>query len=358
VSCFDHAPAVNNHPHSGWLGFAPQAEKQEHEYASIVEFVTACKACGSKQTIKLTKRSTEMDLWRLQIFCKVVELRSFSKAAESVYLSQPTVSSHIKDLENYFECKLVDRLGRNVVPTKAGGLLYGYATRMIALKGEAENAIAEFQGKIKGHLTVGGSTIPAGYILPPLLGEFKGSYPEVLVTLVQGDTERVVRDTLEGNVELGIVGAKAQEVQLIQKKILDDEMFLVVPRKHQWADRRRVSMEEVINEPFIMREVGSGTRKSIEQALDEVGHASGALNIVAEMGSTEAIRQGIKAGVGISILSECAVSEELTDGTLRKVKIQGLSFRRAFYLTVHKYRTQSPLCRTFIDFLKRRKETK
>jgi DNA-binding transcriptional LysR family regulator len=299
-----------------------------------------------------------MDLWRLHIFCRVVELRSFSRAAKTVYLSQPTVSSHIKDLENHFECKLVDRLGRDVVPTKAGSLLYGYATRMIALKVEAENAIAEFQGKIRGHLTIGGSTIPAGYILPPLLGRFKESYPEVLVTLVQGDTEKIVRDTLHGNVELGIVGAKAQEVQLIQKKIIDDEMFLVVPQKHKWAGRRDVAMKEVLDEPFIMRELGSGTRKSIERVLDKAGHAVGTLNVVAEMGSTEAIRQGIKAGVGVSILSECAVAEELAVKTLNKLKIQGFSFKRAFYLTVHKQRTQSPLCRTFIDFLKSQKKTK
>jgi len=101
-----------------------------------------------------------MDLWRLHIFCKVVELRSFSKAANTVYLSQPTVSSHIKDLEDHFECKLIDRLGREVAPTKAGQLLYGYAVKMIALKEDIEKALAEFQGKIKGHLTIGGSTIP------------------------------------------------------------------------------------------------------------------------------------------------------------------------------------------------------
>jgi DNA-binding transcriptional LysR family regulator len=297
-----------------------------------------------------------MDLWRLQIFCRVVELKSFSRAAETVYLSQPTVSSHIKDLENHFECKLVDRLGREVIPTKAGSLLYSYATKIIALKEEAENALAEFQGKIKGCLTIGGSTIPAGYILPPLLGRFKDDYPEVVVTLVQNDTERIIRDTLEGNVELGIVGAKAQEVQLVQKKIIDDQMFLIVPRRHKWATKRHVVMGELIREPFIMRERGSGTRKSIELVLDKSGHSLGTLNVVAEMGSTEAVRQGIKAGVGVSILSECAVSEELATGSLKKVKIKGLFFKRAFYLTFHKHRTQSPLCRTFIEFLHRKSQ--
>ncbi len=299
-----------------------------------------------------------MDLWRLQIFCRVVELRSFSKAAKAVYLSQPTVSSHIKDLENHFDCKLVDRLGREVIPTKAGSLLYDYATKIIALKKEAENALTEFQGKIKGHLTIGGSTIPAGYILPPLLGKFKEDYPGVVVTLIQGDTGRIIMDTLRGNVELGIVGAKAQEAQLVQKKIIDDEMFLIVPQQHRWATKRHVAMDELVTEPFIMREPGSGTRKSMEQVLEKADQPVGSLNVVAEMGSTEAIRQGIKAGVGVSILSECAVREELAAGSLKKVKIQGVSFRRAFYLTVHRHRTQSPLCRTFIKFLDRESDTK
>ena len=292
-----------------------------------------------------------MDLWRLHIFCKVVELKSFSRAASAVYLSQPTVSSHIKDLENHFECKLIDRLGREVAPTKAGELLYGYAAKMIALKESAERALAEFQGNIKGHLTIGGSTIPGGYILPPLLGKFKQTYPEVTISLVEGDTARIVEDTIKGRVELGIVGAKAEEIQLVHRRVMDDEMFLIVPRGHKWAARGRVSAEELTSEPFIMREPGSGTRKSIEQVLDKAGHALGNLNVVAEMGSTEAVRQAIKAGVGVSILSECAVADELAGGSLRKIVIEGVSFLRAFYLIVHKHRTQSPLCRSFIEFL-------
>ena len=297
-----------------------------------------------------------MDLWRLNIFCKVVELRSFSKAASTVYLTQPTVSSHIKDLENHFECKLIDRLGREVVPTKAGQLLYGYAAKMIALKEDTEKALAEFQGKIRGHLTIGGSTIPGGYILPPLLGRFKKAYPEVTVTLTEGDTAGIIQDTLEGRVELGIVGAKAGEVQLVQEKFMDDEMCLIVPTGHNWGIRDTVMVDDLEGEPFIMREPGSGTRKSIEQVLDKAGYRPSRLNVVAEMGSTEAVRQAIKAGVGVSILSECAVVDELTSGILRKVGIEGISFHRAFYLITHKHRTQSPLCRTFAQFLRQKRK--
>jgi DNA-binding transcriptional LysR family regulator len=298
-----------------------------------------------------------MDLWRLHIFCKVVELKSFSRAASAVYLSQPTVSSHIKDLEDHCECKLIDRLGREIAPTKAGELLYGYAAKMIALKESAEKALAEFQGKMRGHLTIGGSTIPGGYILPPLLGKFKEAYPEVTVTLIEGDTARIVQDTLEGRVEVGIVGAKAKETGLVQEKIMDDEMFLIVPGDHKWASRGHVSVRELMEEPFIMREPGSGTRKSIEQVLDKSEHWSRQLNVVAEMGSTEAVRQAIKAGVGISILSACAVADELAARSLKKVGIKGLSFKRAFYLILHKHRSKSPLCSAFVRFLKGESKT-
>ncbi len=300
-----------------------------------------------------------MDLWRLHIFCRVVELRSFSKAAKTVYLSQPTVSSHIKDLEDHFECKLIDRLGREVVPTKAGELLYGYASRIIALKEDIERALAEFQGKMKGHLTVGGSTIPGGYILPPLLGRFKQAFPDVTVTVLEKDSAGVIQDALEGRVELGIVGTKAQEAQLSQTKIMEDEMFLIVPTDHPLAAKRVATVEDLATEPFIMRESGSGTRRSIEQVLDKSGRWISQLNVVAEVGSSEAVRQAIKAGLGISILSECAVADELAFGNLKKLKIRGFPLKRAFYLIVHKHRTQSPLCRTFIQFLmeERKKKT-
>jgi len=297
-----------------------------------------------------------MDLWRLYIFCRVVELKSFSKAASAVFLSQPTVSSHIKDLEHHCECKLIDRLGREVAPTKAGELLYGYAAKMIALREDAEKALAEFQGKVKGHLAIGGSTIPGGYILPPLLGKFKQAYPGVTLTLTEGDSSRIVQETLDGRVELGVVGAKTKESRLIQEKIMDDQMFLMVPGDHKWAARGCVKMEELAVESFVLREPGSGTRKSIEEVLDQSGYWPRQLNVVAAVGSTEAVRQAIKAGVGISILSECAVAEELAAGTLKKLEIKGLSFKRAFYLIMAKYRSESPLCRAFVTFL--RQETK
>jgi DNA-binding transcriptional LysR family regulator len=294
---------------------------------------------------------TTMDLWQLHIFCKVIEQRSFSKAAQIVYLSQPTISSHIKDLEDHFGTRLVDRLSREVIPTKAGELLYGYAKRLIALRDKTEAAMADFMGNVKGHLYVGGSTIPGGYLLPRLIGRYSQMFPEVHLTLRVADTSEIVQEILKGQIEMGVVGARAENKQLLQTALLEDEMKLVVPGDHKWAQRKHVSIEELLKEPSIIREAGSGTLASFARHLNRKGFDLNDLNIVAEMGSTEAIRQGIKSHVGVSILSQIAVADDVAAGLLKTVGVHGLSLKRSFYLTVHKQRSISPLCRTFIDFL-------
>jgi DNA-binding transcriptional LysR family regulator len=294
-----------------------------------------------------------MDLWQLNIFCKVVELKGFSNAGKAVHLSQPTVSSHIKDLENHFECQLIDRLGKKAVPTKAGELLYRYAHKLIALRDEAESAMAEFHGNIKGRLVIGGSTIPGGYILPKRIGAFTADYPGVSVSLVIGDTDKIIRDVLSGFLELGVVGAETPDKNIFQEKLIEDEMKLIVTSDHKWAAKKTVSPELLYGEPFIVREPGSGTLKSIKLSLKKKGSTIDDLNIIAEMGSTEAVIQGIKSKVGVSILSTIAVAEELKTGTLKSLTVKKLNLKRSFYLTTHKHRSPSPLCKAFIKFLKK-----
>lgn len=293
-----------------------------------------------------------MDLWQLNILCKVVEFKSFSKAGKEIHLSQPTVSSHIKDLEDHFECRLIDRLSREAVPTKAGELLYEYARKLIALRDEAETAMAEFHGKIKGSIKIGGSTIPGVYILPRMIGAFVKEYPEVTVSLIIGDTEEIVNDTVSGILELGIVGAKTREKNISQEKLVDDEMCLIIPAGHKWCGRKEINMEMLFQEPFIVRESGSGTLKSVQQSLARMNYSLENLKIIAEMGSTSAVIQGIKNHVGISILSRMAVSEDLKAGTLHSLKVKGLDLKRNFYLTISKNKSPSPLSKAFIKFLK------
>ncbi|MDJ0912087.1 MAG: selenium metabolism-associated LysR family transcriptional regulator [Desulfobacterales bacterium] len=293
-----------------------------------------------------------MDLWQLNIFCKVVELRSFSKAGKIVHLSQPTISSHIKDLENHFGCRLIDRLARAAIPTKAGELLYGYARRLTKLKNDMETALSDFQGLIKGHLLIGGSTIPGVYFLPRIIGVFTTRFPEVSISLKISDTDGVINHILAGELEIGVVGSKTKDKHILQHRLMEDEMRLIVPATHKWVEKKQVDLKMLCSEPFIIREKGSGTRKSMVQKLGQKGVALNSLNIIAEMGSTEAVCQGIKNGVGISILSVIAVAEELNSGKLKAIDLKGIKFIRHFYLTHHSRRSISPLAMTFADFLR------
>jgi DNA-binding transcriptional LysR family regulator len=292
-----------------------------------------------------------MNLWQLQIFCKVIDHKSFSKAGQSINLSQPTVSSHMKDLEAHFSIRLFDRMPRQVLPTQAGKLLYDYAHRLLALRDKAEAAMAEFAGEIRGRITVGGSTIPGGYLLPKAIGLFSNAYPDVRISMIVGDTSEILEKTISGHIEAAMVGALSKEKMLSQTPLIEDNMVLVIPAGHKWARRKQVKLQELTKEPFIVREQGSGTLKSLELALQKKKSTLGDFNIIAEMGSTEAIRQAVKSKVGISILSAIAVSEECRYGLLKQLIIEDLDLNRHFYLTTHRQRSASPLCRAFIDFI-------
>jgi DNA-binding transcriptional LysR family regulator len=293
-----------------------------------------------------------MDLWQLKVFTSVVEKRSFSKAAEAIHLSQPTVSSHIKELEEHFGCRLMDRLGRETVPTKAGEILFSYAKKLLLLRDEAESAISDFQGKIRGHLVVGGSTIPSGYILPKMIAPLARAFSEVSISLVAGDTAEIIGQVTKGEIEVGIVGARVDSALVNQEKLVDDEMKLIVPSAHKWADLTQVECAMLFNEPFLAREQGSGTWRSITQSMEAAGFNPERLNIIATMGNTASVIQAVLGNAGISILSTIAVADLLESGRLKALTVKGLDLGRSFYITTHGKRTLSPLSKTFIKFIK------
>jgi DNA-binding transcriptional LysR family regulator len=295
-----------------------------------------------------------MDLWHLKVFQKVIDHKGFSNAAKVVNLTQPTISSHIKELENHYECRLVDRLGKQALPTKAGELLYDYTGKLLLLFEETETAMAQFLGNISGRLTIGGSTIPGNYILPQKIGHFLKKHEKVNISVIIGDTEQIINDIIDYKLELAIVGAKTDLKQIKQEELIEDEMSLIIRNNHKWANKNHISIDMLFSEPFIIREQGSGTLKSIQHSFSKIDKNTSGLNIIAQLGSTAAVIQGIKNNVGISIISTRAVTEELSAGTLKALKIKELDLKRNFYLTTHKDRTASPLCRAFIDFLKER----
>lgn len=292
-----------------------------------------------------------LDIHQCEIFIRVAELKSFSKAAQHMYLTQPTVSQHICALENYLGTRLFDRLGKEVALTRAGEVLYGYAKQITSLRGKAQQALDLFLGKKSGGLVLGASTIPGEYILPQRLGQFITLYPDIRITLRIGDTGEIVDELLARKVELGIVGAKLTNPRLLFKAFVEDELILVVPKGHRWWNRASIALDELSEEPFIMREAGSGTRLGMERHLHERGISSDRLHIIAEVGSTTAVKQAIKARLGVSLISERAVEEELKLGTFRKIVIRKARFPRTFFIIQDKKQTPSPLCAALLQFL-------
>jgi DNA-binding transcriptional LysR family regulator len=292
-----------------------------------------------------------LDLRQVEIFYYVAKFGSFSKAAEALLLTQPTISGHIKALEDSLSLVLFDRLGRGISLTRAGEMLYGYAERLLSTKTAALQSLQELQGGLRGELLIGGSSIPGQYILPTVLGDFKRHYPGITVLLHITDTMQTLDHVVHGETELGLVGAHVPHLQVTYQPFVDDELVLAVPPGHPWAARGTVSLQMLPNEPFIQRERGSGSRLVIEQTLKRHGLEPGSLRISAEMGSTEAIKQGIKAGVGISIISRIALADELRARSLYAVILQDVAFRRSFYIIRHRMRTLSPLGLTFEGFL-------
>jgi DNA-binding transcriptional LysR family regulator len=305
-----------------------------------------------KKTTPQSTPAVDFDLRQLEIFRKVVELESFSKAAEAVFLSQASVSERIATLENTVGLKLLDRLGRRVVPTKAGELLHNHALNLLEMKRLACAEMEDFVGIRRGEVRIGGSTIPGEYILPRVLGLFGRENSLITVTLDIADSAEIENRVLEGQLELGVIGTKTSHRTLQCSPLWEDELVLAVPLGHRWAKRKEVSLEELTHEPFILRESGSGTLKTLDGHLLAAGiEGIGSLRIIARLGTSTAVKEGIKAGLGVSILSSLAMSTEFKIGILKQLKVKGLRMTRSFYLIRDKRRTPSPLCRAFIDFL-------
>lgn len=294
----------------------------------------------------------DFDLRQLEIFCKVVELRSFSKAAAVFSIAQASVSERISTLEKAVGTRLLDRSGRQVTPTSAGKLLHRHAIDLLELKRSVGEKMERFLGIQEGEIRLGASTIPGEYILPGFIGAFHQRHPRISVTLEIGSTAVVEERVLSGTVELGIVGSRNGKRNLEYRNLWRDQLVVAVPAGHRWAGQREVTMDELLAEPFISRENGSGTLQVIEESLRAAGSAGlDRFQVAARFGSSTAVKEGIKAGLGVSILSARAVETEVNTGVLCTLTVEGLPITRLFHLIQDKRRTPSPPCQAMVDFL-------
>jgi len=295
-----------------------------------------------------------IDFRHLETFCRVAELKSFTKAAEDLCLTQPTISGHILSLEQSLSLRLFDRAGRKVRLTKAGQVLLQYTVKILSLRKELLNALSEFSEGIRGELSLGASTIPGEYILPKLMGDFKREHPLFSLSLKIADTQEVIQYVLQGQVEFGIIGAKRNHPSLSYEKFEKDEIIVIASSDHFNLHKRRTTLETLTKEPWIIREEGSGTQMTVEKALRKGGLSLKQFNVVMEMGSTSSVKEGVKAGLGMAFVSKKAVKEELQQGTLSQIEVEGLEpISRQIYIVQHRGRTLSPIGMEFLRFLRR-----
>ena len=290
-----------------------------------------------------------LDLNLLEVFCCVYEHGSFTKAGEKLRLSQPTISSHIKTLESCIGAKLLNRLSRRVVPTHAGQILYRRGRYILDQKDEALRELNKYLNRVEGPLVVASSTIPGEYMLPQVIASFHSRFPAVSVELLISDSETACREVLNGRAEIGFAGAKLEGVGLEFSHFASDEMSLIVPNNDEWRSVESITLDSLSTKPFLSREVGSGSRQAFEHMT---GCTIDKLNVVGCFGSASAIKESLKAGLGVSVLSALAVKSEIESGILKTVKIEGIDIIvREFYSVINRRLTLSPIADAFLDLL-------
>ena len=258
---------------------------------------------------------------RLQVFHTVARLLSFTKAAEVLHTTQPAVTFQVRQLEEYFNTRLFDRTHNRISLTEVGKQVYEYANRIFDLYADMENAVREMTGDLGGHLVLGASTTIAEYMLPALLGDFKAQYPSVNIHLKVSNTEGVVAMVENNVIDLGVVEAPVANKNLVVESCRIDQLVAIVPPQHPLAGKEKVTIAELLEYPFICREEGSGTREVINEYVNHSGISSNDMNMCMELGSPEAIKGAVEAGLGISILSRTTVVKELRLGTLVSVPL-------------------------------------
>ena len=295
-----------------------------------------------------------MDTRQLAAFCAVVERKSFSQAAERLGVTQPAVSLQIRSLEQRLGRQLLDRSGRRVEPTEAGRLLYASAQRLLALEEHLlEELQADDEGAVTGTLELGASTGPGGTVVPLLLCEFHELHADVRVRLTVSDTQTLVDQVANRELELGIVGAARRHRGVTFEPFFRDEVVLACPAGHQLAGKT-ISLDDLKNEQLIVMQEGAGVRQVIEDELRKAGLRLRDLDISLELGLQESVRSAVLAGHGIAFISRLAVDADLDEGRVATARVRGLDPVREIFLARASGRSETRAARAFVAFAQER----
>ncbi len=293
-----------------------------------------------------------MDFKQIEAFCMVVKHGSFSKAAKTLGVSQPTISAHISTLEKELGCELLIRTSRSIFPTDKGAILLGYAQNILGLRNKALEELSKPENRHAGALTIAASSVPAQYCLPELLSAFSERYPGVSYHLHNANSMQAVDLVRKGTADVALTGAKVENTNCEFRSFTKDELVLVTPNIQRFRVMQgSMSPEILYSEPFITREGGSGTRMEYEQLLRSAGVDPERMNVVAEMSYSEAVKKSVAAGLGIAIMSIHAIEDELEAGKLLCFRLGKAAMNRDLYIVMRRNRSEVSTAALFFDFV-------
>lgn len=287
--------------------------------------------------------------FRLKVFYTVAKRLSFTKAASDLFITQPAVTKHIKELEQYFKVQLFERQGNQIKLTQQGQLLLTYTEEIFSIYRKMEFDLAAFSEHYKSQLHVGASSTVSQYVIPFTLARFHKKYKDIAVKLMNGNTEQIEQALLANDIDLGIIEGKSKTKGIKYTEFIKDEIVLVSNSSHPLAKRPQLLKEELKSVPMLIREAGSGTLDVIAHALKSIGLSFSQLSIEMELGSTEAIKTYLTNSNCVAFLSRHSVANELANKTFRMIEVKNLHITRSFHF-IERQGTSEPLPHLFINF--------
>ncbi len=289
---------------------------------------------------------------RLKAFCLVVEMKSFSKAAEATFLTQSAMSYIIKNLEDEIGVKLLNRTGKTVTPTPTGKLLYEHAKKILEDYKTMENGIYNLVKKMKGSLYIGASTTVAKYLLPQVFYDFSKKYPEAQIYLTVSSTETIINELQKGNSDMGIVEGNIENKGIALEEIADDEIVLIASDENPLAKKGHITQQDFLSQPFIMPQAGSGLREFIEDFFQTSRIEPKDIKVPMTLGDSELIVQMVQSGLGISLVSKWTVFRPIKEGTIKVLKLPGKNLYRKFYIASPDKEPSTIVAKIFFKFIK------
>ena len=291
-----------------------------------------------------------MEFKQLEAFVAVVDYGSFSEAARKLYLTQPTISAHVRSLEEELHTRLILRTTKKTTITTRGYQLYDSAVRMLEIR---NNLLENFTGVQKHMIDLAASTIPSSYLLPEILAAFGKTHPDIYFHSIQADSAESINRVLDGTADLALVGQNTRDETCVFLPFCQDELVIATPITSHYLglQNKSVTFEDFIKDPIIIREKGSGTKKEMDLFLEQIGVTPSDLNVIARMNDLEGIKKSIVNGLGISILSARSAIDLQKTKQILLFPLEESAHKRTFYIVYSKNRILKPHVRQFIQFI-------